>query len=181
VLRNFDFYGTGVASLGDLDADGVDELAVGATSNANAFGSVFIHFMNSDGTVKSTSTITHGTANGPSLGVEDLYGYSVAALGDFDGDGVPDLAAGSRLDDTRGTSRGATYLHLLTSNVAIGADEDDTGADKAGALYLHFLNAREPPQNLTNQASSTNLAPAFGPERSATDVDAGPDSSAAAP
>ena len=37
----------------------------------------------------------------------DIFGISVASLGDLDGDGVGDLAVGVLVDDDGGTDRGA--------------------------------------------------------------------------
>ena len=51
-------------------------------------------FMNTDGSVDSTVEINDSTANGPTL-ADDRFGYSVANIGDLDGDGVNDLAAGA--------------------------------------------------------------------------------------
>ena len=58
-LFNGDNFGTAVANIGDLDGDGVNDLAVGAYhDNAGGGagtnrGAVHIIFMNTDGTVKS--------------------------------------------------------------------------------------------------------------------------------
>ena len=50
VLQNLDVFGIDVASIGDLDGDGVTDIAVGATSHHsvpnNGGGAVWILFMN---------------------------------------------------------------------------------------------------------------------------------------
>ncbi len=43
----------------------------------------------------------------------DYFGRSVASLGDLDGDGVGDLAAGAWGDDDGGTDRGAVWVLFL--------------------------------------------------------------------
>lgn len=115
-------FGFSVASLGDVDGDGVADLAVGAygdnTGSSNA-GAVHVLFMNSNGTVKNSVKIANQTNGGPTLESNDYFGNSVAALGDFDGDGVPDLAVGAYGDDTGGTYRGAVYILLLTSSGSV--------------------------------------------------------------
>ena len=58
-------------------------------------GAVWILFLYADGTVKSHQKIsdTQGNFTG-TLDDSDLFGESVASLGDLDGDGVGDLAVG---------------------------------------------------------------------------------------
>ena len=60
-LDENDFFGVGVASLGDLDGDGVVDLAVGAYFDDDGGlnrGAVWILFLYADGTVKSQQKIT---------------------------------------------------------------------------------------------------------------------------
>ena len=85
-------FGSAVAPLGDLDGDGVDDLAVGAPSQTGAptGGAVHVLFMNANGTVKSSQRIASGIGGGPALTDGDYFGHSVAVLGDLDGDGVTD-------------------------------------------------------------------------------------------
>ena len=59
------------------------------TPTAIVVGAVDILFMNTDGSVKSTTKIDDSTANGPTLANYDRFGKSVTSLGDLDGDGVP--------------------------------------------------------------------------------------------
>ncbi|MBI2039155.1 MAG: FG-GAP repeat protein [Candidatus Niyogibacteria bacterium] len=56
-----DKFGRSVAAIGDLDGDGITDLAVGAdadeASGTDGDGALHILFMNPDGTVKSTVKI----------------------------------------------------------------------------------------------------------------------------
>ena len=60
-LTNDDRFGYSVENLGDLDGDGVNDLAVGAIQDdegtGNNLGAVHIMFMNTDGSVDSTVEI----------------------------------------------------------------------------------------------------------------------------
>ncbi len=46
----------------------------------------------------------------------DVFGRSLASLGDHDGDGVTDLAVGAMRDDDGGSNRGAVWILFLNSD-----------------------------------------------------------------
>ncbi|MCE2498989.1 MAG: FG-GAP repeat protein, partial [Nitrosopumilaceae archaeon] len=118
-MSNGDAFGIYVANIGDLDGDGIHDIAAGALWDDNGGtnrGSLHIMFMNSNGTIKSTVEINDSTANGPVLSNYDYFGVSVANIGDLDGDGVNDIAAGANEDDNGGTNRGALHIMLMNSN-----------------------------------------------------------------
>jgi len=51
----------------------------------------------------------------------DQLGFSLAALGDLDGDGNVDLATGAPGDDDGGSSRGAAWVLFLDGGGCFGA------------------------------------------------------------
>ena len=60
-IKSDDFFGHAVELIGDLDGDGVIDIAVGApydNDGANSAGAVHILFLNSEGTVKSSQKIS---------------------------------------------------------------------------------------------------------------------------
>lgn len=74
-------FGFSVAVIGDVDADGADDFVVGAPrAAANDSGRARV-FSGRSGAVLYTVD---------GAGPDDYFGYSVAAPGDLDGDGVPD-------------------------------------------------------------------------------------------
>ncbi len=127
-LDSIDNFGISIIRLGDVDGDGIDDLAVGAPGDDDAvnqlptgLGAVYVLFLNADGTVKAQQKISdiEGGFTGVLRPVDD-FGYSLAAIGDFDGNGVPDMAVGAPQDDSGaigGTAdRGAVYLLMLQSD-----------------------------------------------------------------
>ena len=117
-------YGVSVANIGDLDGDGVNDLAVGQDKNTSSCHSqvnkaeVQIHFMNSDGTLKSTEKICE-TTPGITLGNGHRFGSGVAGMGDINGDGVPDIAVGGYMHDTK--NRGEVDIILMNSDGSVSS------------------------------------------------------------
>jgi hypothetical protein len=116
-LGGFDRFGSSVASLGDLDGDGVGELAVGAIGDDDGglnLGAVWVLFLGVDGQPRTWQKLSAiaGGFSGP-LSTNDNFGIALAALGDQDGDGIPDLAIGSENDDDGSLDAGATWVELL--------------------------------------------------------------------
>ncbi len=117
ILDDNDRFGGSVALRGDLNGDGVHDLAVGARlddDGGSDRGAVYELFLNTNGTVKAHQKISEG--NGGFVGSfdnTDRFGRVVAPLWDLDGDGVEDLAVGANGDDDGGTDRGALYNLFL--------------------------------------------------------------------
>lgn len=130
VLTDGARFGRSVANLGDIDRDGVTDIAVGAPfyhSGGFDVGAVWILLLNSDGTVKRSSKINRFSFPLP----RDLnLGRAVARLDDFDGDGVLDLAAiGEEL----------LWIILLNSD----------GSVKSAASTLHQRSSSDSHENLS--------------------------------
>ena len=121
-LTNSDWFGGAVANIGDLDGDGVNDLAVGTTGDdegGDLRGAVHIMFMNTDGSVDSTVEINSSTTNGPTLTNGDHFGKSVENIGDLNNDGVNDLAIGAHQDDDGGTDRGAVHILYMNTDGSV--------------------------------------------------------------
>jgi hypothetical protein len=116
-FRDGDLFGSSVAGIGDLDADGIEDIAVGAIGDDDGGidrGAVWVLLMNDDSTVRFEQKIsaTDGNFNG-GLNDNDHFGSSVAGLGDLNGDDIIDIAAGADLDDDGGSNRGAVWLMFM--------------------------------------------------------------------
>ena len=131
---NSDMFGMALAA-DDFDGDGVPDLAIGAPGESSGSGAVYVAYLNLDGTVKSSVNIPNSNT------AMDAFGTSLAA-GDFDGDGVLDLA--------------------------IGAPGESSGSGAVYVAYLHFNGTVKSSVNIPN---SNTAMDAFGTSLAAGDFD----------
>ncbi|MES2642945.1 MAG: MopE-related protein [Myxococcota bacterium] len=141
-----DRLGFSIANLGDSDADGFDELLLGAdgwNSPTTDAGGAFIFDHASTGTILVASAVA--TISGDTT--LDFTGTDVAGPGDVSGDGIPDAVIGAFGRDTAGSSAGTVGLFsgpvsgtmsFTTADVLIqgGAAGDNLGwsVDAAGDI-----------------------------------------------
>lgn len=113
-LDNGDLFGISATSIGDLNNDGVEDVAVGAQwddDGSSAAGAIYILFLNADGSVKKRQKVSSTSGNlGVTLDLEDNFGNSLASIKDLNKDGTRELVVGAYLDDDGGTDRGAVYV-----------------------------------------------------------------------
>ena len=141
-LTDDDRFGQSVAGIGDVDNDGVEDIAVGASlddTGGTARGAIYVLLMNTNGTVKSSQKVADNTAGfNVTLADNDQFGVAIAGLGDLDNDGVEDIAVGANKDDTGGTDRGAFYVLFLNNNGTIKSWQEV--ADNTGGFGVTLTN-----------------------------------------
>ncbi len=124
-LRPGDQFGRAAASLGDLDGDGVVDVAVSSNYDDDGGtnkGAIYILFLNRDGTVKNAQKISQTQGGFPAtLRIHDEFGRSITSLGDMDGDGITDIVVGTPEDDDGGTNTGALHVLFLNRNGTVKA------------------------------------------------------------
>lgn len=117
--------GIAVTQIGDLDNNGVVDLAVGASQDDDGgtnVGAVWILFLDATGNVINSNKLSATTgASMLGLGADDRFGVAIENLGDINGDGVTDLLVGASQDDDGGSDRGAAYILNLSSTGSINS------------------------------------------------------------
>lgn len=111
LLEN-NFFGYGVAGIGDYDGDDIPDIAVSAPATANR--AIYIIHLNSDGTVKNYVKNSNIIAQG------------LSAIGDINNDGRIDLVACNPNSNTGGTARGSIDILFLDNTSQVIADRTVT-------------------------------------------------------
>ena len=122
-LSTFDRFGDCAAYLGDVNGDGVGDLAVAAgrdDDGASNTGAVWILFLNANGMVTGQQKISQIEGNflGQVAGSAE-WGECLVGLGDLNYDGVPDLAVADwKRDSPQTASTGAVWILFLNDTTA---------------------------------------------------------------
>jgi len=133
VLMNARF-GKAIATLGDLDHNGVPDIAVSAYTEEIAGianrGAIYVLFLTSAGNIISAKTEKIAYQEGGFQGfiaLEDNFGNAITNIGDLDGDSTNDILVGAWLDDTHNCintacNYGAVWLLLMYPTGTVKAE-----------------------------------------------------------
>jgi hypothetical protein len=120
-----DFAGQAVAGVGDMDADGYDDVLIGAPGTASGTGTAYLLLGPLSGDVSLSSAAATFTGEVE----DDNAGASVASAGDVDGDGNRDIIIGAYGYDYGGSATGAGF-------VLLGPLSGSTGLASSDALLV---------------------------------------------
>ncbi len=136
-----DHFGTSVASARDFNADGTADLVVGAPKHSESLTEAGRIYVFPGG---SSANLPFLTADGPAA--KSDFGASVAGIGDYNGDGIDDVAAGAPLYDSPGGQNLGAVLYFYG------------GTSAPGAANLQINGTR------TNEYFGSSVAPAGHPQ-----------------
>lgn len=146
-LQDNDFFGSAIAPIGDLDDDGVIDLAVGA-SNSSSYGfhegAVYVLFMNTNGTVKNAVIVNDNTSgfagalSQPGQLGSDVFGEALDSVGDLDGDGNQEIIVGAYLADPVGSNSGTAFVIFFNNDGSVKAynELDFNSPELTGTIEL---------------------------------------------
>lgn len=148
-------FGEEVASMGDVDGDGIADMAVHAMRDSvedrklfkgllyknreHANGAVFILFMNADKTIREYQKLSYSERSLDTLDLMPgtLFGDGIASMGDIDGDAVPDLLVSCSQQNDEGTNDGTLMILFLKPD---GTIKDHLAIDRTNAPFAHEDN-----------------------------------------
>ncbi|MFC1768825.1 LamG-like jellyroll fold domain-containing protein [Nanoarchaeota archaeon] len=94
--------------------------------------------MNRNGTVKSYTKINDTSLDGL-LDTDDIFGGSIAGIGDLDGDGVQDIAVGAYGDDDGKNLAGAAWIVFMEDGFSSVINKQDSYQIRANSTQVKGL------------------------------------------
>ncbi|XP_052006610.1 integrin alpha-9-like [Xyrauchen texanus] len=90
-------FGECITSLGDIDDDGYQDVAIGAPKEDDYGGAIYIYHGDATGIVNKYSMRLSGQNINPTL---QMFGQSISGNVDMDGNGYPDITIGAFMSDS---------------------------------------------------------------------------------
>jgi len=127
---SYDYAGIDVSSAGDVDADGFDDILIGANGNDDGGNNAGSAHLILGGSRSVTTSIDLSTADYSFIGEGDneSAGRSVSGAGDVNADGFDDILIGAHTNSDGGSSAGKGYL-ILGSSLGSTTTVDLSAAD----------------------------------------------------
>ncbi|NWJ06256.1 ITA3 protein, partial [Crypturellus undulatus] len=116
---SYSAFGFAVASIGDVNQDGFQDIAVGAPFEGP--GKVYIYHGSAEGLVDKPRQVISGLDLGPAM---ETFGYSLSGGLDVDGNSYPDLLVGS-LADRVALLRARPVINILNKTLAVNPSKVD--------------------------------------------------------
>ena len=161
-VTSSDEAGTSVSAAGDINADGIDDLIIGAPladPNGDGSGASYVVFgsdqawtspLNLSGLNGSNGFVINGVSAG------DNSGISVSAAGDINVDGFDDLIIGASLVDPNGDDSGASYV-VFGSDQAWTNPLSLSSLDGANGFVINGVSAGDKSGTSVSAAGDINV------------------------
>ncbi|ETD86608.1 FG-GAP repeat protein [Rhodobacter capsulatus] len=137
-----DGFGCCVASAGDLNGDGHDDLMIGAIGDDRGgaeTGAVWVIFGSAGGATGPIDLDALTPAQGVVIRgpeAEARFGASLAAAGDVNGDGIDDIVIGAPRSDAGATDGGAAWVVFGAPDIGAGGPVDLAESPASRALRI---------------------------------------------
>ena len=160
-----DFAGWSVTELGDVNGDGIDDVLIGAQladpgGRVNA-GAAYVVFGRESGeafdatlSLSSLSTDEGFRIDGPVQG--DAVGWSVAAGGDVNGDGIDDILIGARNSGASGENGSGSVYLIFGAEGLSSANLFPGGLDGTNGVRFDGVSASDRAGHSVSSAGDVN-------------------------
>ena len=138
-----DASGYSVASAGDVNGDGFDDLIIGAPHAASTAGASYVVFGTAGGFASNINLSSLDGSNGFKIDHAqsfDTSGHSVASAGDLNGDGFADLIIGAPNSSTNSYSGASYVLYGRAPDTAVDRTGTDASQTLAGGDFNDILH-----------------------------------------
>ena len=149
-----------VSNAGDINADGIDDLIIGAWGAGNHSGESYVVFGSSN--VGSSGTIELSDLDGNNgfvlhgIDQDDRSGKSVSNAGDINGDGIDDLIIGAPYAEANSERSGESYVVFGGSNIGSSGTFELSDLDGSNGFVLHGIDIFDSAVNHISGKSVSN-------------------------
>ncbi len=149
-IANLDISGRSVSTAGDVNADGIDDLIIGARrADPNGINSGASYVVFGGSALGATGAIELSALDGTNgfvlngIDAGDTCGSSVSFAGDLNGDGVDDIVIGARDASPNGFTSGESYVVYGGPGVGSTGTIELSALDGSNGFVLNGIDAQD--------------------------------------